>query len=179
MEQEEAKGITHENCRVLLAAFMEKENIAAPRISKTIGCSHATTARILAGITKPTIDFMTQVGVMTELGFKRYAKLSDSEKETISEKMGIVGGGLVGFGSITAAVSSAGVVTGLGGAGIASGLAAIGAGGMLGGILTLAAVPIAAGAAGYGIIKGVKFLVSESELNDEKLDKKWEIKLAA
>lgn len=59
-------------------------------------------------------------------------------------------------------------------AGITSGLAAIGAGGMLGGIFTLAAVPIAAGALGYGIIKGIKYLISEDELISEAIDEKWE-----
>ena len=174
---EEAKGITHENCRVLLAAYMEKENISAPKISKAIGCSHATMTRILAGITKPTLEFMKQVGIMTELGFKRYKKLSDSDKEKISEAIGATGGGILGFGAITAAVSASGAVAGLSAAGIASGLAAIGAGGMLGGVLTLAAVPIAAGAAGYGVIKGVKYLMSESDANADKIDTKWEIKV--
>ena len=174
----EVKEITHENCRLLLAGYMEKEEISAPRISKAIGCSHATIARILAGITKPTLNFMKQVGILIELGFKTYKKLSESEKEDISEKIGAVGGGVLGFGAITAAVSVSGTVAGLGAAGITSGLAAIGAGGMLGGVLTLAAVPLAATAVGYGIIKGIKYLIAEDDLNSEKIDLKWEIKKA-
>ena len=170
----EKEGINAENCRVLLAAYMEKDEISVSKISKSIGCSTPTVNRILAGETLPTIDFIKQVGILVELGYEKYKKLSDADKEQISEAIGAVGGGILGFGAITAAVSASGSVAGLSAAGIASGLAAIGAGGMLGGILTLAAVPIAAGALGYGIIKGIKYLVSEDELSSESIDEKWE-----
>ncbi len=172
----EIKEITVENCRVILASYMEKENVAAPRISKAMGCSHATIARILGGITKPTIEFIKQMGIMIELGIKRYKKLTESEREIISEAIGTVGGGVLGFGAITAAVSASGTVIGLSAAGIASGLAAIGVGGMVGGVLSLAAVPIATGALGYGIIKGVKYLFSSRDLNADNLNPKWEVK---
>lgn len=171
--------IDQENCRVLLAAFMDENEIGAPRIAKAIGCSHATLARILAGTTRPTPAFMKQVGILIELGFDAYSKLSDAQKETISEKIGTVGGGVVGFGSITAAVSASGAVAGLSAAGITSGLAALGAivgGGMAAGVAVAAAIPIAGGAAGYAVIKGVKFFFSQNELNVERLDPKWEVR---
>jgi len=38
----EIKEITVENCRVILASYMEKENVSAPSISKAMRCSHAT-----------------------------------------------------------------------------------------------------------------------------------------
>ena len=173
---EKQEGINAENCRVLLAGYMEKRELAVPRILKVIGCSNATITRILAGESLPTIEFIKQIGILIELEYETYAKLSDAEKEKISETIGAIGGGVLGFGAITAAVSASGTVTGLSAAGIASGLAAIGAGGMLGGILTLAAVPIAAGAAGYGIIKGIKYLISEDELKSNEIDEKWEVK---
>lgn len=52
-------------------------------------------------------------------------------------------------------ISTAGSVGGLSAAGITSGLAAIG-GSMLGGIVAVALIPVAAGALGYGAIKGIK-----------------------
>jgi hypothetical protein len=170
-------NITPENCRLLLAAYMNEKKIGAPRISEAIGCSHATLARILAGTSKPTDEFIKQVGILIGIGYERYKKLSDAEKETISEKIGTISGGVVGFGTITAAISASGVVAGLSAAGITSGLAAIGAvvgGGMTAGVAVLAAVPIAVGAAGYGIIKGVKYLFSQHKLNNEAIDPKWE-----
>jgi hypothetical protein len=156
---------------------MNEKQIGAPRISEAIGCSHAALARILAGISKPTVEFIIQVGILIEIGYEKYKKLSDVEKEKISEKMATISGGVVGFGTITAAISASGGVVGLSAAGITSGLAAIGAvvgGGMTAGVAVFAAIPIAAGAAGYGIIKGVKYLFSQRKLNNEAIDPKWE-----
>lgn len=115
---------------------------------------------------------------MIGIGFDKYQKLTDSEKENISEKLGVVGGGTLGFASIAATISSLGSVAGLSAAGISSGLAALGAivgGGMLAGVSVAAAIPLAAGAIGYGIIKGVKHLFGERYLNTEEIDQKWEI----
>jgi len=172
------KDITPENCRLLLAAFIEKEALTAPSVAKAIGCRHATLARILAGKTVPTDEFMKQVGIMIGIGFAKYDTLSEAEKEKISEAIGAVGGGVVGFGSIAAAVSASGAVAGLSAAGITSGLAAIGTiigGGMMAGVAVAAAIPLAAGALGYGVIKGVKYFFSESELSKEEIDPRWEM----
>ena len=67
----EKEGINAENCRVLLAAYMEKDEISVSKISKSIGCSTPTVNRILAGETLPTIDFIKQVGILVELGYER------------------------------------------------------------------------------------------------------------
>ena len=170
--------INPENCRLLLAAFMEKNEIAAPSIAKAIGCRHATLGRLLAGTTIPTEEFIKQTGILLGIGFDRYSKLSDAQKEQISEAIGAAGGGAIGFGSIAAAISASGAVAGLSAAGISSGLAAIGgivSGGMVAGVVIAAAIPLAAGALGYGIIKGVKFFFTEAELNKTEIDPRWEI----
>lgn len=72
---------------------------------------------------------------MIGIGYERYSKLSKAEKEKISELIGTIGGGTLGFGSITA------------------------------------------GALGYGIIKGIKYLISGAVLNSNEIDEKWEILL--
>jgi len=156
---------------------MEKQKIDAPTIARLVGCSFPTLGRILAGKTRPTDEFIKQVGILLAIGLKKYQKLTKSEKEKISEKMGAVGGGVLGFGSISAAVSASGAVAGLSAAGITSGLAAIGAivgGGMAAGVAVAAAIPLAVGAAGYAVIKGVKYFFSESELKNEKINPRWE-----
>lgn len=168
------EDITVENCRVLLASYMERNDLTVSKISKVIRCNISTINRIISGTTLPTDNFIKQVGILIVIGYEKYKKLSESEKENISEKIGAVGGGILGFGAISAAISSSGTVAGLSAAGISSGLLAIGPGGMVGGILTVAAIPIAAGAAGYGIIKGIKYLISEDELNSDNIDIKWE-----
>lgn len=149
------KTIDKHNCRLLLAAFIEENDLNTRKVAKAIGCSEATLARILAATTLPTDEMLKQVGLMIEMGFDTYQKLSASQKEKLSEKLGTVGGGVLGVGSITATVGSLGAVGGLSAAGITTGLAALGkvvGGGMIAGVSVAAAIPIVAGALGYGII---------------------------
>jgi hypothetical protein len=169
--------ITRENLRILLAAFIENNDLTARRVAKAIGCSDATVTRLLFGKTHPSDEMMKQVGLMIELGFERYATLSHAEKERFSEKLGTVSGGALGFSGITATVSALGV-PGLSAAGITSGLAGLGSlvgGGMIVGVSVAAAIPIVAGAAGYAIIKGIKFLASGKELDVTDVNPRWEI----
>ncbi len=173
--------ITRDNCRLLLAAFIEENDLNVRRVAKVIGCSEATLVRILAAHSLPSDEMMKQVGILIELGFDLYSKLSNAQKEHISEALGTAGGGILGFGSISAAISSLGVVSGLSAAGMTSGLAALGtvvSGGMFAGVMVAAAIPIAAGAAGYALIKGVKYFANEWQLDVTELDERWEVPIA-
>ena len=170
--------ITRDNCRLLLAAFLEENNLSTRVVSRAIGSPEASIARILAGKSKPSDEMLKQVGVMLGIGFEKYQKLTESEKEKISEALGAVGGGTLGFASIAATISSLGSVAGLSAAGISSGLAALGTivgGGMIAGVSVAAAIPLAVGAIGYGVIKGVKYFFEEHQLNTEDIDTRWEI----
>ena len=169
--------LTPENCRLLLAAYMEKNDVDASRIAKAIGCRHASLGRILSGKSLPSDNFLAQVGILIGIGIEKYLKLSKAEKEKITEAIGAAGAGAFGFSGIAAAIGASGTTVGLSATGISSGLAAIGTtvgGGMVAGVTMLAAVPLAAGAAGFGIIKGVKFFFSEAELNKLDVDDRWE-----
>lgn len=67
---------------------------------------------------------------------------------------------------------------GLSGAGIMSGLATIGGfvgAGAAAGIVVVAAVPILSGAAGYGLIKGIKHIIGNYNQKTVSIDKRWEI----
>ena len=173
--------INRDNCRILLAAFIEENDLTVGRVAKAIGCSEATLVRILAERSWPSGEMLKRVGIMFELGFPAYARLSEAQKERISEKIGTVGGGILGFGSISAAISSFGAVGGLSAAGVTSGLAALGSligGGMVAGVAVAGAIPLAAGTAGYAIIKGIKYLAAEWQLNVTERDERWEIPIA-
>ena len=173
--------ITQDNSGLLLTAFIKENDLTVRQVSKAIGCSEATLNRILATRSLPSDEMIKQIGIMIELGFVAYSKLSNAQKERISESIGTLGGGILGFGSITAVVSSLGF-SGLSAAGITSGLATLGAvvsGGMAAGIMVAAAIPIAAGATGYAIIKGVKYLASEWQLNVTDIDNHWETVIAS
>ena len=175
-------SITKENCRVLLAAFLEENDLGVRKVAKAIPCSEDSLNRIIGGKTLPSDEMLKQVGILLAIGFKHYSKLKCSEKEKISESLGAVGGGTLGFASITAVISASGVTIGLSAAGITAGLSAIGGlvgGGMAAGVLVTAAIPIAAGTAGYALIKGIKALVETKRLVDHRIDQKWEDPLIA
>jgi plasmid maintenance system antidote protein VapI len=169
--------ITVENFKNFLASYMEAENISMNKVAKAINCPETSIGRILVGKTWPSDEMMKQCAIMIEIGFKNYKKLTDAQKEKISESIGTISAGGLGFASITAAVSASGAVVGLSAAGIASGLAAIGAtvgGGMVAGITLVAAIPIVAGVAGYGIVKGIKKAILEKKINQDGFEPKWE-----
>jgi hypothetical protein len=88
------------------------------------------------------------------------AKVEEIVKdETVQASTATVVGATAGG---AGAVSAMGTVGGLGAAGITSGLAAVGSlvgGGMTAGLIVTAAAPIAVGALGYGLYKGVKKLM--------------------
>jgi hypothetical protein len=117
--------VNRDNFRVLMSALIEQENITVRKAAKALTCSEMTLNRIIGRKTLPSDEMLRQGGIMMELGFQRYHKLTKAEKEKISEAIGTVGGGVLGFGSITAVVSTLGYA-GLSAAGITSGLAVLG-----------------------------------------------------
>ena len=173
----EYKELTRDNIRLLLAAFMENSELSARHIAKLIGSSEKTIERILAGITWPSDEMIKQVGTMLEIGFERYAMLSNAKKQIISEKIGVIGGGTLGFASISATVSTLGFA-GLSAAGTVSGLTTLGSivgGGLVAGVGVSAAIPIAAGTLGYGIIKSINAFVKKRTIDKTEIDGRWEI----
>lgn len=147
-------------------------------VAYTIGCSEATFIRLLDTSTYPSDDMLKQGALLIAIGYEKYTNLSNAEKEKITEAIGAVGGGAVGFGAITGAISTLGSVAGLSAAGITSGLATLGGligGGMVAGVMVAAAFPIVVGAAGVGIVAGVKHLATEHQVQQTDIDPRWEI----
>ena len=170
-------SITKENFRVLLAAFIDENDLQVKKVAKTIPCHEESMNRLIGGITRPTDDMLKQAGILFSLGFKTYSKLKASEKEKLSASIGAIGGGGLGFASLPAIISASGVVGGLSGAGIVAGLTSLGGivgGGMLAGVAVTASIPIATGVAGYGVFKGIKALIEQRKLNSIGFDPKWE-----
>lgn len=169
---------SRETFPVLMADFMAQHGLSHRLIANAIRCSEATLTRILNKSTLASDEMLRQGAILVELGFDRYCRLIDAEREKLSATLSVVGGGAIGFGSVTAAVGTMGSVAGLSAAGISSGLAAMGAivgGGMAVGVAVAAAIPIIAGGIGYGIIRTVKHFVSEAQLATLKFDSKWEL----
>jgi hypothetical protein len=171
--------ITRKNFRALLVAFMEENELKPKQVAKEITCSEPIINRIILGKTLPSNEMIRQGGTMFGLGFERFSKLSKAEKENISEAIGAVGGGILGFGTITGAISSLGV-SGVSAVGISTGLAALGGvvgGGMVAGVSVAAVIPIGAGAIGYGIVKAVKAYFEKHRIEQEGYDPFWEMPL--
>ncbi len=174
---ESEKKLTTNNLKFALAEFIENEKLAVRDVSKAIGCPQPVIGRILCGITWPSETLLKRCHTMLEVGYKDYKKLSEAEKEKISEAIGAVGGAGLGIGASLGAVSALGTTVGLSGPGIMSGLAALGAyigGGAAAGVGVAAAIPIAVAAGGFLIVKGIKSQITDIELKAEKFEPRWE-----
>lgn len=170
------QNITSENYHQIFSEFVEKNKLNISKTAKALNCSVPTLERLLKNLTKPSEEMIKQTGILMVLGFDRYTKLTDAEKEKYSEKIGpLVGAGL-GLASIPTIIGSLGTA-GLSGAGIMSGLATAGGiigGGAAAGIAVVAGGAILAGIAGYGLVKGIKFVVRDIKSKSEFKDNRWE-----
>lgn len=180
-EQEQAfkEAISSENCGDKLKLVREVSGLSRKELAQALGCSDSTINRIETKKTLPTKDFMNRLSALTLIGHHKFRTLSDAEKSTLNDTLLAAGGGAGGFtagvaGSI-AAVSAAGSVGGLSAAGITSGLAAIGGGTLLGGVGMVAAIPVAAGLAGYGLVKGIQNIAEANSLKVQEVDGRYEI----
>lgn len=177
--QEEAfmEPLTPENCGKKLLLVRDITNLTRRELAQIIGCSESTLSRIERGASLPTKDFLSRLTGLVTIGYYKYSRLTNSEKEKISEAIGASGGAAAGVGGALAAISASGLVPGLSAAGITSGLAAIG-GSMLGGLAVVAVIPIATAAAGYGLVKGIKAICESNRLSCTAVDDKFEIRLS-
>lgn len=170
MEEE----VTKDNCGEKLKLIRELLGISRKELAKTLGVRESTIGRLERIKTFPSQDFMNRLQGLQLVGYATFKKMSEAEKEKFDEFVGTGAGVAGGVAASIAAVSASGSVGGLSAAGITSGLAAIG-GSMLGGIVVTALIPLAAGALGYGAIKGVKKICEANNLSCKKVDDRWEI----
>lgn len=179
-ESEEQKAnmeepITRSNCGVKLRLVREVSGMSRRDLAQAIGCSESTISRLETKKTLPTTDFTNRLKALVVIGYHKFSKMSEAEKNDIEETLGVTGGVTTGVGGSIAAVSAAGSVSGLSAAGITSGLAALGGGSMLAGIGVVAAIPAAVGLAGYGLVKGIKAICDANNLSCKEVDGRFEI----
>ncbi len=177
-EQQELllEPITEINCGEKLKLVQRISQISRRELAKIIDVSEATLRRLESGASKPTDDFMNRILALCIIGRERFGKLSDAQKERVLEHIAGVGGAAAGVVAAISAVSASGTVPGISAAGIASGIAAIGGGAMLTGIGVIAAIPIATGLLGYGIVKGLKKICDANNLSSQEHNDQWEIR---
>ena len=146
-----------------LTMLKEHLGVNAETLARKLACSIYSIARIEEGRTIPT-DVMCS----------RVASVIDKEGDKdLWAKIGALGGATTGVAMSGAAVTSAATAGLSGGAVMTSGLAGIGGlvgGGMAAGIAVVAAAPVAAGLAGYGAVKVVKWALSEDKTHKFKTE---------
>jgi len=175
-EQKEAmlEPITPENCGKKLRLVREVSGLSRRDLAKVLGVAESTIYRLETKKTLPTTDFMLRLSALVAIGYARFSKMSEKDREKISEYIGAGGGMAAGIGGAIGAISASGAIPGLSAAGITSGLAALG-GSMLGGIAVVATIPVAAGFAGYGLVKGIKAICEANKLKCKEVDEHWEL----
>lgn len=167
--------VTADNCGAKLKLVREISGMSRKELASVLGCSETTISRLETGKTSATPDFLARLSALTVIGHHKFKNLSEAERTALGETLGAAGGVISGVGGAVAAVSAAGSVGGLSAAGITSGLAAIGGGTLLGGIGAIAAIPVAAGLAGYGLVKGIKTICDANDLSCSEVDGRYEI----
>lgn len=169
-------NINSENYHTVFYNYVNTHKLNISKTAKALNCSVPTLDRLLKNQSKPSEEMIKQTGLLMVIGFEKYAKLSEAEKEKYSKKLGpLVGAGL-GLASIPAVVGGLGTA-GLSGAGIMSGLATAGAivgGGAAAGIVVVGSGAILAGIAGYGTVKGIKHILSTIKSKRVNQDSRWE-----
>ena len=176
-EQKQAmlEKITRENCGKKLKLVRDVSGLSRRELAKLLGVSESTIFRLETKNSMPTTNFMMRLAALTAIGRAKYSKMSEKEKERLSEYVGTAGGVTAGVGGAIGAISASGSVAGFSAAGITSGLAAIGGGTMLGGLVVVATIPVIAGAAGYGLVKGIKAICEANKLDCKERDGRYEI----
>ncbi len=172
--------ITEENCGQKLKLVQEVAEMSRRSLARTLGVSEATLRRLEKGPeppgTKPSEEFMNRLRALCVIGKARFQAMSEGEKKKAAEHIVAATGGALGVSGALGAVSAFGAVGGLSAAGMTSGLAALGVGSMAVGIGVVAAIPLATGALGYGVVKGIKKICDEKKLDMVEEDGRWEIR---
>ena len=167
--------VTKANCGAKLKLVREISGISRRESAQKLGVSEATIRRLETGQSEATDEFMNRLRALCVIGIAKFGKLSESEKEKVSDSLGVAGGVVAGIGGAIGAISASGAVAGLSAAGMTSGLAALGGGAMLTGIGVVAAIPVATGIAGFGLVKGIKKICEANKLNCQAFNDRWEI----
>jgi len=174
-KKEMLEPITKDNCGDKLWLVRKVSGLSRRELAKILGVKESTIGRLENKKTLPSQDFLNRLQGLQVVGYATFKRLSEADKEKISEFIGTGAGVAGGVAASVAMISTAGSVGGLSAAGITSGLAVIG-GSMLGGIVAAALIPVAAGALGYGAIKGIKKICESNKLSCKELDGRWEIR---
>src|ERR1035441_2133966 len=112
--------ITPKNCGEKLRLVREVSGLSRRDLANSLGCSESTISRLETEKTEPTIDITNRLRALVLIGYHRFAKMSDSQKGSLSENISSLGGAAAGIAGAIGTVSAG--VAGLSAAGVTSGL---------------------------------------------------------
>lgn len=153
----------------LLKQVRLETGISRRELAERLGCSESTIKRLETGVTTASEEMWNRCKALDLVG-------QSHDPGNAEEAAGAAVGAAGGIAGAGAAVAAAGAVPGLSAAGMTSGLAALGLGSMVTGIGVVAAIPIATGLVGYGVVKGIKALVEANNLDAVEVDDVLEIR---
>lgn len=168
--------VTTQNCGQKLKLVQELSGMSRRELAKMIGVAESTVRRIELGESMPTDDFMQRLRALCVIGVEKFRDMQRGSEKKGAERLGAGGSAMAGLAGSLATISAAGSIPGLSAAGITSGLATIGGGAMLTGLGVIAAIPVAAGLAGYGLVKGIKSVIQANDLDSEEVNGRWELR---
>jgi DNA-binding XRE family transcriptional regulator len=165
--------ITPKNCGEKLHLVREVSGLSRRDLANSLGCSESTISRLETEKTEPTIDFTNRLRALALIGYHRFAKMSDSQKGSLSENISSLGGAAAGIAGAIGTVSAG--VAGLSAAGVTSGLSAIGGVAALSTLGIVAVLPAAIRLGGYGLVRGIKAICKANNLNCKNVDDRFEL----
>ena len=167
--------VTEDNCGAKLKLIRDLSGLSRKELAQALGCSQSTIVRLEGGETRASHSFMLRLMALVTIGHAKYANMNAKEKSELTAILSAGGVVTAGIGAAITAVSSAGATAGLTAAGVTSGLAAIGGGAMLGGLTVVAAIPLMAGAAGFGLARAIRAICVANKLRCKEVDSQYEI----
>src|ERR1039458_5139857 len=105
--------ITPKNCGEKLRLVREVSGLSRRDLANSLGCSESTISRLETEKTEPTIDFTNRLRALVLIGYHRFAKMSDSQKGSLSENISSLGGAAAGIAGAIGTVSAGQTESGL------------------------------------------------------------------
>ena len=166
------ESVERENCGNVLKNIRKKfGSMSLQDLAKIIGVSRSTIMRIEDGKTLPSDEFLNRLKALQVIGVSKFRALSKKDKTHFTELIEETGEDP----EIVSKAISKNMLKKLTPAGIIAGLGTVGGAALVAPAATVSSISIAAGFAGFGIVKGLQAILKANDLKATKVDGRWEI----
>ncbi len=166
------QSVTRENCGSVLRELRQRfGSMSVAELAKTLGVARSTIMRIEAGQTVPSEDFLNRLKAVQVIGISRFKALSENDKTRFLRVIEDMGESAEMF-SMAISNQMTRELTPLG---ILAGLGTIAGASLNAEDSVVASVPVLSSLAGYGLVKGLKAILTANDLACTEKDGVWEI----